>query len=284
MLIRPPGWLHASAVAEIMESLMHGFRALGIAADIGENEARADAINIVFMAFFMKESAVPVLPADTVIYNFEQIGGELGFLTPSFRAAISRFRVWDYSLRNIERLAPIMGHSRRQVVPIGYIPALTRIPRVPEQDIDVLFYGSINERRRHVLMQLAAAGLRIHHVFGAYGAERDRLIARAKIVLNIHAHPSKILEVVRISYLLANRKAVVTELDAETEADADFRDAVAGIPYDQITAECQRLVADQGARRDLENHGHEQFRKRDLVSILRRAITEAAQSNQSEAD
>jgi hypothetical protein len=276
VLIRPSGWPHAAAIIDVMETLMHGFRALGIAADIGENQALAGAINIYFMAFLLGQDDIPRLHPDSIIYNFEQAGGDIGFLTPSFRAALARCRVWDYSPRNMERLAPLIGHDRRQVVPVGYVPALSRIPRAPVQDIDVLFYGALNERRRRILVGLQHSGLRLHTAFGVYGAERDALIARSKLVLNIHAHPAKVLEVVRISYLLANRKAVVTEMDAETEADPDLRDAVAGAPYDRIIEECRRLVADAEARQHLEDRGYTLFQKRDIVPVLRRAITEAA--------
>jgi len=266
-----------------MEALIHGFRALGIAADIGENEARAGAVNISFMAFLLDHEAVQLLPPNTIIYNFEQIGGEIDILTPAFRTALSHCRVWDYSRRNMDRLAPILAHDRRQVVPVGYVPALTRIPKAPVQDIDVLFYGAVNERRRRILMGLQREGLRLHAVFGAYGAERDALIARAKLVLNIHAHPSKILEVVRISYLLANRKAVVTEMDGATEMEPDLRDALAGVPYDALIGKCRRLVGDAETREALEDRGYAIFQKRDLVPILRHAIAEAAQSDRTAA-
>jgi hypothetical protein len=276
VLTRPSGWPHASAVTEVIESLVQGLGALGVAVDTGENEVRAGAVNIFFMANVMGEADAARLPPNSIIYNFEQVGGMINLLTPAFRRAISRHRVWDYSPRNMERLAPLIGHDRRQVVPVGYVPALSRIPRAPVQDIDVLFYGAVNERRRDILIAIQQAGLRVHAPFGVYGAERDALIARAKVVLNIHAHPTKVLEVVRISYLLANRKAVVTELDADTELEPDIFAAVAGTPYDRLVAECRRLVADADERQNLEDRGYAIFQRRDLVPILRRAITEAA--------
>ena len=276
VLTRPSGWPHASAVAEVIESLVHGFRALGVAADTGENEVCAGAINIFFMAHVMGTGDAAQLPPNSIIYNFEQVGGAINLLTPAFRMAISCHRVWDYSSRNMEQLAPLIGHDRRQVLPVGYVPALTRIPRARVQDIDVLFYGAVNERRRDILMEIQRAGLRVHSLFGVYGAERDALIARAKVVLNIHAHPTKVLEVVRISYLLANRKAVVTELDADTELDPDIVDAVAGASYEHLVAECRRLVADAAERQDLEDRGYNIVQRRDLVPMLRCAITEAA--------
>jgi hypothetical protein len=84
------------------------------------------------------------------------------------------------------------------------------------------------------------------------------------------------MEIVRISYLLANRKAVVSELDIDTEMEPDLRDAVAGVPFDGLIAECHRLIADAAARQQLEDRGYALFQKRDLIPILRQAITEAA--------
>ncbi|MEI9987813.1 MAG: hypothetical protein WDN69_34635 [Aliidongia sp.] len=277
MLIRPAGLRHADAVAEVMESLLHGLRALGVDVDLAENAARPDAINIVFMAFYLGAEQILQLPPDTILYNFEQAGGALNFLTAAFRAGLARYRIWDYSQRNMDRLQDLIGHERRQVVPVGYVPALSRIPRAAVQDIDVLFYGALNERRRAILTGLQQqSGLRLHAVQGVYGAERDALIARAKLVLNIHAHDSKVLEVVRISYLLANRKAVVAEMDETTEIEPDLRDAIAGAPADGLAALCRELIEDAERRHALEDRGYDIFRRRDLVPILRRAITDAA--------
>ncbi len=276
VVMRPQGWVHAAAVGEVMEALYMALKLLGVDVDFAENVPRDGARNIYFMPFYLTEDAAKRLPPNSIVYNFEQIGGEFDILTPGFRVALRTCRVWDYSPRNLERLAPFIGHDRIQVVPVGYVPALTRIPRAPVQDIEVLFYGAVNERRKMLLDAMTAAGIRLHHVFGVYGAPRDALISRSKLVLNIHAHPTKIMEVVRLSYLLANRKAIVTELDDMTEFDADLRDAVAGVPYDRIIEECRRLLADEPARQALEDRGYRRFQARDLIPVLREVITAAA--------
>ena len=64
---------------------------------------------------------------------------------------------------------------------------------------------------------------RVRAESGVRGAERDALIARARLVLNLHFYPTAIFELVRVSYLLANGKAVVAECGPETEIDADIR-------------------------------------------------------------
>ena len=98
---------------------------------------------------------------------------------------MARFPVWDYSQANVDVLRAA-GHQRVSHVPLGYVPELARVRAVPKQDIDVLFYGSRNERRNHVLAQLQARGLKVQALFGVYGEQRDQYIGRAKVVLNTH--------------------------------------------------------------------------------------------------
>ena len=56
VLIRPSGWPHASAVAEVMEALLFGFRAIGIIADTGENQILNGAVNIFFMGHVLGDA------------------------------------------------------------------------------------------------------------------------------------------------------------------------------------------------------------------------------------
>ena len=74
----------------------------------------------------------------------------------------------------------------------------------------MLFYGMVNERRRQVLQNLESR-CRLAVLTGVFGAERDALIARAKIVLNLHYYETCILEQTRVSYLLNNGACVVSE-------------------------------------------------------------------------
>ena len=83
-------------------------------------------------------------------------------------------------------------------MPIGYAPQLTRIAPAAE-DVDVLFVGSLNDRRRTVLDALEAKGAKVERVFGVYGPERDGWLARAKICLNLHFYEARVFEVVRVS-------------------------------------------------------------------------------------
>ena len=111
----------------------------------------------------------------------------------------------------------------------------------------MLFYGSLNSRRQAVLENLRLAGLKVVHLFGVYGEERDAAIANAKVVLNLHYYEDSIHELVRTSYLLANKKAVVSEAGPGTEIEDGIREAMVAVPYEEnrrgVHLPCERRAA-----------------------------------------
>jgi hypothetical protein len=112
----------------------------------------------------------------------------------------------------------------------------------------------------------------VKHLFSVYGEERDRAIADAKVVLNVHFYEDSIHEIVRTSYLLANRKAVVSECGPRTEIDEDIRQAMVAVPYEDLVRSCVALVGDEPRRHELERRAFEVFAKRDQARILRETI------------
>jgi hypothetical protein len=114
----------------------------------------------------------------------------------------------------------LAGHDRVTWARVGHMDGMATIGGLlpEEEDLDVLFYGALNERRRRVLEDCLARGLRVEHLFGVYGAARDRFIARAKLVLNVHFYPTQIFEAIRVSYLLSNRKVVLSEWNDQPES------------------------------------------------------------------
>ncbi len=92
------------------------------------------------------------------------------------------------------------------------------MPSNVPQDIDVLFYGSMCPRRWNIERDLRKQGINaIFRSFNLWGTERDSLIARAKIVLNIHFHSSCLFEYSRVLPLLSNRKFVISEFSSDQD-------------------------------------------------------------------
>jgi hypothetical protein len=274
-IVRPQGYIHSDCFREAAETLHSALRSLGHGVEIGENTINSLLTNIVFGAHLLSEQEARSLPASTIVYNLEQLGG--ASLPSWYMVLASQLRIWDYSPLNLARWKLVPCLEPPVLVEIGFAPELRRIPSASLQDIDVLFYGSLNERRTRILRALDAAGVKVHCAFGVYGSKRDELIGRAKIVLNLHAYATEVFEIVRVSYLLANAKAVV----AETSPDlGSLADAVAAYPYDELVKGCIALLENVAERRALEARGFRIFSARSQTRILHGVVGAATQAPQ----
>jgi hypothetical protein len=276
VVVRPSGTPEPLSINEVVTSLFHGLQALGCTVDIRENEPIDEGTNIYFRAHLLPLPRVSEIPPGSIVYNFEQIFDQSPWVGPVYRDLLSRVTVWDYSRRNLDAIAAFADPRRLHLVPVGYMPQLTRIPPAPVEDIDVLFYGVVNARRRAILEALGEVGHRVHVETRIGGAARDGLIARAKLVLNLHFYPTAIFEIVRVSYLLSNRKAVVGECGPDTEIDDDIREAIAAVSYDRLCETVHELLGDEARRQKLALRGQEIFARRHLPAIIAKAVAESA--------
>ncbi|MEP7155994.1 MAG: hypothetical protein ABI905_09485 [Betaproteobacteria bacterium] len=253
-----------------METLEWGLSQLGHDVSYAVNSYRPSARNIVFGAQVLPAEKLEKLPRNSVAYNFEQIprlNANMGRTELPYFAQL--FEIWDYSLSNCNSWR-WLGVNNPICVPVGYAPVLTRIPKPPVQDIDILMYGMAGDKRLTAFHRLSSAGLSTVFVSGLYGKARDALIARSKIVLNINrCDYAQIFEIVRVSYLFANRKAVVATLDEDTVFEADVNHSLKFTTMDQLVNDCAQLLDSELERTRLENIGYENFVKRDIRKILR---------------
>lgn len=272
-IVTPPNYKHSQCFAEVALSIKDGLVELGHECEITDSSFECRGRTIVLGSHLLIGSASFIenadLPADLVFYNLEQVfTKEYLYLLRGFRNGVTirngkrDLEVWDYSSKNIETLAMVGIEAKH--LPVGYSPSLTRIEESKVQDIDVTFYGSTNDRRNIILDQLSKR-CNLVTAFGVYGKERDDLIARAKIVINIHYYESKIFEIVRCSYLLANNKCVVSEKGVGD----DFGMGIKFLDYDSLVSGCMELLSDNIRRASLAKAGFEEFRKRRQSEYLK---------------
>jgi hypothetical protein len=262
---------------EVAETVMYGLKELGHDTILTNELESAERQTIIFnpnmFASFHTQLAFPAplpystavkrlpqLPTNTIFYNLEPFG--LDYLLLIVKKC--KYEVWDYSEENVKWWK---GHDvNAKHVPIGYVAELTRI-KSTEKEVDVLFYGGAGrpdlakkynpskpERRLHVLWQCEQAGLKTKHLSDAFGEERDKWIAKSKIVLNVHRILSnewkpasndeiiRKLETVRVSYLLANGACVVSE---ESTGVDGLDDAVVFATYEKLADTCVRICKDE---------------------------------------
>lgn len=260
-IVRPAGFHHSSGFREVADSVSWVLGNLGYECGVTENwvSRDKDTVNVVFGAELLAPTAK--LPEGTVIYNLEQPGHPQ---MEKVRALARGCTVWDYSKRNVAEWKKL-GQDVRHV-PIGYTPNLTRIPKGRAKDIDVLFYGWVTPRREKVLKDLEAAGLRVVTLNGVYGGGRDSLISRAKVVLNVHHDGRELFEIVRVSYLLANGKCVVSEVSADDDEYSDL--PIQRAPYEGLIDACRSPLAPEAAA--------SAFAKRDYQQSVITALSEVS--------
>ena len=268
--IRDSSAIGGSSLTEVVDSLAWSLSELGNAVGITSNWLANDPniLNIMFLTNSMPVDTV--LPPNIIMYHVEQ------WLEKKAVELAGDCEVWDYSLENYGKWRSL-GKKNVRYVPFGYTPILTRIPKKPQEGIDVLFYGHPTPRRRQLIEDLKKAGLKAWMSLGSgtcFGGARDSLISMSKIVLNVHQDPLlNTFEMARVSYLMANSKCVVSEVSAD---DCDYTELDGGlvrVPYEGIVAKCQQLLIDDDDRWTLEGNALEAIRKRDYTAQLRKVLS-----------
>lgn len=127
------------------------------------------------------------------------------------RLATPRNQWLNYSAAN----ASMYGDTVRPLQKIHALPA--RDDRTP-RPIDVLFIGSLNERRAAVLNYLQRAGLKVYAPPGpVFGDVLARLEHRAKVLLNIHYYTPGVFESFRVVPAAHRGTPVVSERSERNE-------------------------------------------------------------------
>ena len=122
------------------------------------------------------------------------------------------------------------------LISFAYAPYLVASPLTLEQrPIDLLFIGSVNERRRSFIQAIESCGRSVALLNGPlYGPERDDLIGQAKAVVNCHHYESARFEQARAFQCMSLGTPVISERTAMTQPPAQFEDTVFWVTRDDL--------------------------------------------------
>ena len=273
-------------------------------------DTAADGTTLIFGAHLLPTFKATITGGNYIIYQTEQLGAaDSVFSNPDYIEILKAHPVWDYSQLNIAYLAT-HGISAKYV-PIGYNRCMSNIktgksvsynpktlnidfaewsghyPAVDHngkyiQDIDICFYGSVNERRMKIFEELKAKTLPVTDPvtkeviqrplvvasFIGYSGFRDKLIARSKIVLNMHYYDTAIFEIFRCSHLFSNRKCVVSEVGKDVTIEEPFYPTGGFSDYEHLVELCMVLLNDEEARIECAAKGYEIFTRISQKEIL----------------
>ena len=158
----------------------------------------------------------------------------------------------DYSTSNAAGLVSALGLPASHVQVVSYVPPdaegmLRRYWDAPKQ-YDVAFVGAASPRRLKILAALRQRGVSVL-VVRSFAEERDRMLASAKLLVNIHASEDyTVYETLRCTHVLFTGLPVVSE--ASQLPLGDFLEAEAEmVPYAQLVDAVVRAIANYDERR-----------------------------------
>ena len=266
--VKPEGYQGSLVFREVLFLLRNSLQSLGYDCTMAGNSLEPDRTNII-VGYHLLGPGDYLKNVRYIPYQLEQLDRDNPWVNDGALDVLEGAEtIWDFSNINIRFLKK--QELTADLVPMGYHKSLEIVPQAEKKDIDVLFYGSINERRKKLLEDLSEK-VKLHVVQGSFGEERDALIGRSKIVLNMHYYPTRILETVRISYLLNNGCFVISEdADDNPWPELGLVTAPYGKLIDTVTDWLSRSD-DLDARRELN---YEQFaRHYAMTDILSKAIS-----------
>lgn len=247
-----------SVFRDLVESLQYIFTQRGVTVNVTHNLDKDD-LNL-WVLFGVNELPPSILlPKNYIVYQLEQISVEGNkWLTQKYLEIMKGAKqVWDYSIKNVNLLN---RYNIKNVIhlPISYSDNLTQVDcsSIPdtEKDVDILFIGSISPRRKELLERFKLInGINVLIADGGlWGDERIALLKRAKIIINIHFYgPDSLLEMARLSVLLANKCFIVSETGGDSSMDKKLEKGVIFGRYNELVSLCRKyLPAEMATKRN----------------------------------
>lgn len=275
-IVQPPGYVHSLGLVDPARYFRWQFRRLGADVTIAKNRLRHDAVNFVFGAHLGFDASLTKRHA-CVFVNLEQLGDGGASVSPDYRQLLARNAVVDYDAANVPAYAQDAGDV--PLVPMWHAPYLAPNDPVPleERPIDLLFFGSMNPRRRAFIERVESLG-RTVAVFDTalYGEERDQYIRQAKAVLNCHFYESARFEQARVAHCLSLGTPVISERTPATHPHAVFEDCVIWLQNDDELGQFFGEDFGTPAYFDLARAALERFAAADPIEAYADALAFAA--------
>ena len=270
-IIKPNNYIHSLAYLEIAELLHYSVLELNKNSKISYNfiDINPKVKNIIFGAHLLNDDMINSIPSNTIIFNTEQIESINEIWKRRILLLASKGIIfWDYSNHNLDLLLTKLNVKGR-LFEIGFQSNLQRIKINDNKEVDVLFYGSLNNRREKIINNLLKKNVKVKCLFGVYGKDRDDWIGKSKIVLNLHYYESKIFEIVRIFYLLTNAIPIVSEVDENTKLNNNYLKGIKGSNYEDVEKNILSLLENEKERKLIGLNGFNIIKKYPQINFTK---------------
>tara|TARA_B100000886_G_scaffold287565_1_gene212281 strand:+ start:619 stop:3558 length:2940 start_codon:yes stop_codon:yes gene_type:complete len=177
------------------------------------------------------------------IYLLEQnLNGELNNVYTDelsknkiFKKLIQTSILFDYSQTNIDiwnKQSLIQIRKKIVLLPPPLPECIDFVQHINDDYYDILFFGLLNERRKHILKHISKT-FKIKVInYTKWGEELIHEIKKSKIVLNIHYYDNAILEKIRINEVIPYAR-IVSEMPCNDDISSyeSYKDIVDFVPF-----------------------------------------------------
>ena len=195
---------HAHELCRLLNTMGHE------AVIVTEVDPADPTLHIIYVAF----SAAT--PPNYILFQTEIYGNH--WWTDSYRDQCrAALQIWDYSQCNLDQYD--FGNPKFLMQPFEF-----EVGEMPHKDIELLFYGYVNYRRKPLLEAIRRRSrIAVTMVEDTYGAAMLDILKRTKIVLNIHAQDDSPQEIFRITEALSCGCRVLSEGQGRHDASGRIR-------------------------------------------------------------
>lgn len=148
---------------------------------------------------------IDIFPQYYIIYQLEQINKSTYFTDKYMYAIDQSIFTFDYSELNIKNISK----------PFLYfpVPVKNTVKKINKYCYDIVFYGTLNERRTIILNKLQSYGkYNIHIITDKFGEDLLNEISKGKIILNLHYYKTAVLETARLNESLQFENIIISEV------------------------------------------------------------------------
>jgi hypothetical protein len=196
-----------------------------------------------------------------------------------------KYFVWDFSPTNIRTFNQKHPELKTYYLPLLYNPFLknyyesqiTRKTReIESKQIDILFFGTINERRQLILDQLKSKyNVKIVTVEDRFtNSQLFDIIENSKLILNMYYYEVYTFDYYRSALLLTNNVNVIFEtprnIDTSIEKNlVDWENILIHTDYDHLVEKIDEVL--QKPYQELQDHvkkANEWFSKNDMTTYI----------------
>ena len=235
--------LYQSAVFDDIAQLIRASikKQTGITVSIANNLIVDETYkDILYILLGANDLFLDKMPDKYIVWQFEQFSSKW-FKDQYIKILRGAQSVLDYSQRNCKELHTRYGINAH-FVPVLPLPITHRTIKT-NKTIDVLFCGSINDRRKKIIEELQNRGLVVECRSDLWRTSLASKIRQSRLCLNMHYYPDATLETTRLLTLIKHEAQILSEPSSDTVLDKHYSKRVQFAQYDQLVDKAVELLS-----------------------------------------